>query len=238
VTSERKPKPANSRDDLEAATARVRTGDFEPLEVIIGALSHSSREIRFWAAYHCNQIGCAAAIPALSRLAVKDADSDVRSQALYALADVGRPAVVRVLIGGLRDTDPEPRAAARAGIFRMFGRQMLPLLSEEEDSGEFDPTEAKRIAAWWSEHRSRFDPRLVYAFGQPAGPGAFIRFLKASKVGGGSAMLIALKEWTGQDFDQEPLTKVIAKWEKWWSKNRSSYEPGHRYFYSYKVPTK
>jgi len=39
-----------------------------------------------------------------------------------------------------------------------------------------------------------------------------------------------LHDWTGQDFGESPLSKVLAKWEKWWAENSANYEPGRRYF--------
>ena len=81
-----------------------------------------------------------------------------------------------------------------------------------------------------------FDPALVYALGEPASPGVYIRQLAVTQNAVPNALLNALHDWTGQTFGEAPLPQVRAEWERWWSNNASNYTPGQRYFFGHLVP--
>ena len=227
----------NLRLQLEAALNAAKTGDFSGLDAIVAAVAHEDGEVRIKAAYCCERIGFAAATDPLSRMAAGDPVSDNRNQAIYALASIGRPAVVPPLIACLSDDDPARRDDARTALYRVLGEDALRQLADEDDEGARDDGETARVTAWWDAQSARFDPARVYAFGQLAGPAVFIALLEAAAAALPDAYLDALSDWTGQDFGQTPpLSKVITKWSKWWAANSASFEPGRRYFYSHPVP--
>ena len=232
----RGPNGPNAKRKLEDALALARTGDFSGLDVLVAALASDDAEVRIKAAYYCERIGFPAAIGPLSRMAAEDSESHNRNQAIYALVGVGRPAVVPALVAALNDPDGERREDARTALYRLLGRDVLPLLSDEEWGDGRDPDEAERVAEWWRKAEANFDPGLVYYMGEPASPGLFIEQLKQTQTSLPDALLNPLSDWTGEDFGQQPLPKVISRWEKWWGANREKYVPGRRYFYGHPVP--
>ncbi len=226
----------NPKTRLDGALALAEVGDFAGLDTIIDALASDDAEVRIKAAYCCKRIGFSAAIEPLSHMVADDPVSDNRNQAIFALAGIGRPAVVSALITALADDDAERREDARVALYRVIGKDVLRLLADEDGGSARDPTESRRVAAWWQAQSVRFDLALVYAMGDLASPGVFIRQLRATRTALPDAILNALRDWTGNDFGQSPLPKVIAKWEKWWAKNGTNYEAGRRYFYGHRVP--
>lgn len=225
----------NPKKRLEVALQLAQTGDFSGIDTIVRALAHDDGEVRIEAAFCCQQIGCSAAISPLTRMAISDPLSGNRNQAIYALAAIGRPAVVPAIITALNDEDPERRDDARTALARLFGRGVLPRLADEFDDGDRDE-ERDRVAEWWRVQSGRFDPELVYFMGKPASPGSFIRELMTTKTSLPDAYLSALRDWTGQDFGQAPLSKVVTRWKTWWTRNRRHYEAGRRYYYGHRVP--
>jgi HEAT repeats len=221
---------------LQAALMLAQAGDFSGIDTIVSALANEDGEVRIKAAFYCQRIGCAAAIAPLTRMATSDSLSDNRNQAIYALVGIGRPAGVPAIIAALDDAEPERRDDARTALYRLFGKPVLPVLTDEVDEGGRDEEERAGVAAWWQAQSARFDPELVYFMGKPASPGVFIHELKTTKTLLPDAILGALGDWTGQDFGQAPRSKVTAKWEKWWAADRSHYEAGRRYYYGHRVP--
>lgn len=226
----------NPKTRLDAALALAQAGDFVGLDTIVDALASDDAEVRIKAAYCCERIGFSAAIEPLSHMVTDDPVSDNRNQAIFALVGIGRPVVVPALIAALDDDDDERREDARVALYRVIGKDVLRLLADEDGGGAREPTESDWVAAWWQTQSARFDPALVYAMGELASPGVFIHQLKATRTALPDAILNALHDWTGNNFGQSPLPKVIAKWEKWWAKNSANYEAGRRYFYGHRVP--
>src|SRR5262245_25895757 len=122
----------NLEKRLDVALALAETGDFAGLDTIVDALASDNAEVQIKAAYYCERIGFSAAIEPLSRMAVGDQVSDNRNQAIYALAAIGRPAVVPVLIAALDDADTERRQDARTALYRVVGKGVLPFLADED----------------------------------------------------------------------------------------------------------
>jgi hypothetical protein len=226
----------NAMTRLDAALTLAQAGDFSGFGAVVEALKSHDGEVRIRAAYCCERIGCAAAIDPLSRMVTDDSISDNRNQAMFALVAIGRPSVVPHLIAALNDEEFERREDARVALYRVVGKVMLRVLADEEDGGDRDPDESRKVAAWWTSQSAGFDSALVYALGELAGPRVFIRQLRVKHAPLPDAYLDALRDWTGQDFGQSPLAKVAAKWEKWWAANNGAYEPGRRYFYGHAVP--
>jgi hypothetical protein len=227
------PQKAVREEQLDAAFERAKGGDFGGLDTIAEGLTDEDREIRLRAAWYCQQIGFPAAIGNLARMATGDEASENRNQAIYALAGVGRPAVVSTLISALNDEEPERREDARTALYYVLGKQVMPLLSDEFEE---DPEEASGAADWWKEESGNFDKSQVYFMGEVAGPGSFIEELKVERPAVPDAFLASLNYWTGEDFGEEPFAEVVSKWDEWWDKNRQNYEAGRRYFYGRPVP--
>jgi hypothetical protein len=226
----------NPKARLDAALALAEAGDFSGLQTIVAALASDNHEVRLKAAYLCEQIGFSTAIEPLSRMALNDRQSENRKQAIFALAAIGRPAVVAPLISALDDTRVERRQDARLAQYMVLGRDVLRQLSDEDGGVERDPEEVARISEWWERESGRCDPALVYAMGEPASPGVFIRQLRAADSELPDLYLGALHDWTGEDFGEAPLQRVDARWAKWWAANEARYEPGRRYFHGHRVP--
>jgi hypothetical protein len=128
------------------------------------------------------------------------------------------------------------KATVRAALYQLVGKDVLPLLSDEESGDERDYDESERVAEWWRKTAGNFDSDRVYSMGEPASLGVFIEQLKRTQSSLPDAILNRLSDWMGQDFGQEPLPEVILKWEKWWDANQDKYIPGRRYFYGHPVP--
>jgi HEAT repeat protein len=227
---------SNRKKELESALAQAQQGDFSGLDTIVDALTSENGEVRIKAAYYCQRIGFSAAIEPLSRMALDDPVSDNRNQAIFALVGIGRAGVVPVLISALDDEDVERREDARVALYNVLGKDVLSLLGDEEGGVDRDLAETLRLATWWETHAARFEPERVYSVGELASPGTFIGQLKAAQTSLPDAILDALCDWTGEDFGNAPLKTVITKWERWWSKNSGSYEPGRRHFFGHVVP--
>ncbi len=227
--------PQAIRNRLNAALAQAEQGDFSELAFIVDALTHADASVRLRAAYVCQRIGSASAVAPLSKMATSDPASENRNQAICALATIGALDAVPALIAALDDEDGERREDARAALYQLLGDAVLRLTADEVDGP--DPAERERVADWWQQHEAGFDPALVYAFGEPASPAVFIRRIKSARSMLPDAYLDALRDWTGQDFGQKPLTKTIAKWDAWWEAHAGDYARGRRYFYGRAVPS-
>lgn len=219
---------------MDEALTLAGRGDFSGLAVIAGKLGSADDEVRIRAAYYCSLIGSVAFVKSLTPLAQKDKIAGNRNQAIWALANIGRPQVIPVLINGLKDADPAIRGDARAALYRIAGKEVLKLLADEED--EEDPDEYDRVLAWWDHNSVRFDPGKVFSWGEPSEPAIFIHRLKNPGIGTPDAVLNSLRNWTGENFGDGPLADVIKKWERWCTQHCSTYEPGRRYFHSHLVP--
>lgn len=226
----------NPKQEVNAALERAKAGDFSGLPAIVGALTHDDDGVRIRAAYCCQRIGPPSAIEPLSRMAAGDPVSDNRNQAMFALAAIGRPAVVEPLMAGLEDEDAERRADARVALYQVLGIAALRVTADEEDEGARDEEEPRRVADWWHAQAARFDAARVYAYGEPASPGVFIAQLEAAQSSLPDALLDALRDWTGQEFGEAPLARVTAQWSTWWPANTRAFEAGRRYFYGHPVP--
>lgn len=226
----------NPKQRLDAALTRAQAGDFTMLDIIADGLMSDDAEVRIRAAYCCERIGFASALDRLSQMATGDPVSDNRNQAIWGLVAIGRPGVIPALIVELGDVDDARREDARAALYRMLGREVVPLLADEEGGGEQDWSESRRVSMWWQTRSAGFDAELVYAYGMLASPAVFIQQLTVTISTLPDAILGALHDWTGEDFGQSPLPKVIAAWESWWMRNATKYEAGRRYFYSHRVP--
>lgn len=226
----------NPQTRLEVALELAKAGNFVGIDTIIDALASGNEEVRSKAAYYCARIGFSTAIEPLSYMVAHDSMSDNRNQAIFALVGIGRPAVVPALIAALDDEEDDRREDARVALYRVVGKDILQLLADDDGGDARDPAESGQVAAWWQTQSARFDPALVYAMGELASPGLFIRQLKTTRTSLPDAILNALHDWTGNDLGQSPLPEVIAKWEKWWTKNDVNYEEGRRYFYGHPVP--
>jgi hypothetical protein len=218
------------------AIARAQTGDFSGWVAVQEALASPIVELRTEAAGVCERIGFSAAVEPLSRMATSDPDTDARNQAIYALVAVGRTAAVPPLIAVLDDPDYERRQDSRTALYRVLGRDVFSVLADEDGGPDPDSEESGRVTKWWQSRKNRYQADRVYAFGELASPAVFIEEIKKVPVPLPDAHLNALRDWTGQDFGQTPLRKVIHKWEKWWAEHRDRYEPGRRYFYGHSVP--
>ena len=222
-------------NEIDAAILQAESGDFGSLGTILSGLEDDDPELRMKAAYACKRIGFHSAIDPLANMASSDYESENRIQAIYALGACGTPAVVPPLIAALSDGDQNCREAARTALFQVLGPKVRSQFSDEEEGGP-DPSESTRLSEWWQKNEARLDPGFAYTKGALASPGAFIRELKATKTALPDAIYAALHDWTGQDFGKTPKPKVIAKWDKWWSENRSRFQPGHRYFHGHLIP--
>lgn len=227
----------NPKQQVNAALERAKTGDFSGLPAVVTALTHEDDGVRIRAAYVCQRIGPTIAVEPLSHMARRDPVSDNRNQAIYALASIGRPAVVPVLIAALADEDAARRDDVRTALYQVLGTELLSVVSDDENGGERDEDEVARVSGWWEAQSAQFDATRVYAFGQLAGPAIFISQLGAATSPLPDAYLDALRDWTGQEFGQTPLSKVKRQWEKWWATNRDQFEAGRRYFFGRVVPS-
>lgn len=225
---------ANPLNALQGVVADAQAGVFSGFDMIIHALLHDDREVRLDAAYCCKRIGFSAALDPLCRMAHSDSASENRAQAIYGLGGIGRPSAIPAIVRALGDEEDECREAARTVLYRMVGADVLPLVGDEGD--ELDPAEPARVGQWWAAHSQRFDSARVYAMGELAGPHVFIRRIKETATPLPDAYLNLLRDWTGQDFGEAPLPRVIEQWENWWVRNKLSYEPGRRYFFGHRVP--
>jgi hypothetical protein len=230
------PTEGDGKQALDDAIARAQTGDFSGWDTIREALESPDTEVRTAAAGACERIGFSAAVELLSRMATSDRDTDARNQAIYALVAVGKPAVVPVLIAVLEDEEHERRQDSRTALYRVLGKDVFSVLADEDGGPDPDPEESGRVTRWWQSRKDRYQADRVYAFGELASPAVFIEEVKKVPVPLPDAHLNALRDWTGQDFGQTPIRKVIQKWEKWWAEHRDRYEPGRRYFYGHSVP--
>ena len=167
--------------ELRQAVERARAGDLGGVPAILEGLGDTDNDVRLRAAYCCQQIGFSTAIESLSRMAVGDTVSDNRSQAIVALAAIGRPAVVPALIAALNDSEVAGRGNARASLYEVLGEEVLTLLADEDFGENEDPEESAKVGAWWKTASARFDPASVYAIGELAHPSVFVRLLKASR---------------------------------------------------------
>jgi hypothetical protein len=226
----------NLGERLDAALALAKTGDFSGLPAIVDCLGNKNHEIRIKAAGVCEHIGFTSAVESLVQMATGDPVSDNRNQAIWALVGVGRPTVINGIIETLKDIKAERREDGRTALYRIFGKQILSQLADEDGGAAPDPQEYGRVTKWWEAHSKRFDPAMCYSFGELAGPGVFIRQLRTTQDDLPDAILDALTDWTGSDFGQLPLQKVVVKWEKWWSEEGARFGIGNRYFYGYPVP--
>jgi hypothetical protein len=227
---------ANRKRRIEAALGLARSGHFQGLDVIVQCLSDADEEVRLDAADASMHIGFTAALDPLSAMIRADPMSDNRSQAIYALVGLGRPAVVPVLVGALGDDDIKRRQDARAALYRVLGREVVPLLGDEDGGENRDPDEIPRTLAWWETQAQNFRAEWSYVQGKPGSPGALIEALKASPSEWPDAILNALEDWTGRNLGERPLSEIVADWERWWTDHRDEYELGRRYFYGYRVP--
>jgi len=218
---------------LDTAFEQAKRGDFDKAGTIVAYLTDKNPEIRVKAAWYSQQIGIPSAIKNLANMAIKDPISDNRNQAIHALAGVGRPEVIPTLIAALNDEDDERRSDARTALYHLLGKQVLPLLADEF---ERDSDEARRLANWWEERSGNFNNSWVYFMGEAVTPESFIKELKVKRPAIPDQILFALRDWTGEDFGQEPIAKVISKWEKWWGNHKQEYIVGRRYFYGHLVP--
>jgi HEAT repeat protein len=219
---------------LAASVAHAQVGVFTGFDSILRALEHLDDAVRLRAAACCQHIGFYKAVDPLARMAYSDSDSANRAQAVYALGGIGKPAVIPPIVAVLADEEDECREAARTVLFRMLGSlELLALFGDEGDS--LDPDERMRVEKWWKDHAKSFDRARVYAMGKLASPAVFIEHLKEATISLPDAYLTQLRDWTGQDFGESPLRKVIERWENWWSKNKERYEPGRRYFYGHRI---
>lgn len=225
---------AEAASAIEATIAFAIRGDFSRLEVITRALVHPERGIRLDAAYACKRIGFSSAFGELRRMALADAASENRAQALYALGGIGRPSAIPTIAEGLGDTENEVREAARTVLYRMMGMEVLPLLGDEGD--DLDPDEPKLVEQWWSIRAPFFEPDRVYALGEFASPEIFIRRLEEAVGIVPGEYLDLLRDWTGVDFGSSPMPEVIEKWTEWWKQNQGTYLVGRRYFHGWLVP--
>lgn len=220
---------------LQAAVVSAKAGNFGDLRVIVECLKHPDHEVRMEAAYCCEQIGFPGAIDGADEMALHDPASDNRNQAIYALAAIGLPKVIPILVAALNDDDESRWSDAQTALYRILGKQVLPLLPDDRETAR-DRDQAKRISAWWEERSKRFKSDHVYYMGELASPGSFIQQLKVTNTVLPDAILDPLRDWTGQDFGQQPLSEVVSKWEEWWRQNSGNYVPGRRYYYSHLVP--
>lgn len=226
----------DSEQPVLDAEARAQSGDFSQLPAVIRAIGSANPDVRLRAAYVAGRIGTPQAIDALKAMAVRDEVSANRNQAIFALAAIGRPAVVPALIDALHDPDVERRMDARIALFQLLGPDVFkPMVEEDQDEGP-DLEEIDRVTRWWSERSMAFDPARVYAFGVPATPGVFIEQAAAADSELPDAYLNALTDWTGEDFGQAPLSRVLTQWRRWWMAERSKFEPGRRYFFGHPLP--
>jgi len=222
--------------ELRQAVERARAGDLGGVPAILEGLGDTDNDVRLRAAYCCQQIGFSTAIESLSRMAVGDTVSDNRSQAIVALAAIGRPAVVPALIAALNDSEVAGRGNARASLYEVLGEEVLTLLADEDFGENEDPEESAKVGAWWKTASARFDPASVYAIGELAHPSVFVRLLKASRGDLPDGVLNNLRNWTGQDFGRRPRLKALRGWERWLAANGGVYRAGRRYFYGREVP--
>lgn len=221
------------RKRLTAALTLAERGDFSGLSVIEKELDNADGRVRLQAAACCEKVGFPSAADRLMEMATSDSETDNRNVAMYALVAIGLPKVVSALIAALDDEDPDRRDDARAALYQILGRDVLPLTA---DGMEADPEERARVASWWGTRRSKLDPDRAYGYGELASPGVFIAQLQAVKSGVPDVLLNALRNWTGQDFGDKPLSKVRAQWKQWWEANASRYEAGRRTFHGHRVP--
>ncbi len=223
---------------LDEAFRLAESGDFSGLPVLIEGLRSENHDVRIRAAWLSGRIGSRQATEAVADMARNDPVSANRNQAIFALAGIGRPAVVPVLAEALSDPDRDRRNDARTALYRLLGRGVTRLLADEDGQDHADPEEPGRVMDWWREQSGQFDPERVYFMAEPASPGVFIGQLEARRHDVvPDAILNALNDWTGQDFGRRlPLPGVIRKWQSWWSANHEHYEAGRRYFHGYPVP--
>jgi hypothetical protein len=222
--------------DVRDAEARAKTGDFSGLPLIVEAIGSDNPDVRLRAAYVAGRIGAPRAIHRLAHMALHDPVSANRNQAMFSLSAIGRPAVVPPLIEAVGDEDVERRMDARIALYQMLGPDVFaPMVEEDQNEGP-DPDEIARLREWWAERAPRFDPDRVYAFGVLASPEIFIVQTTTAQSEMPDAYLNLLTDWTGQDFGQEPLSKVLPRWTKWWSAAERHYEPGRRYFFGHPLP--
>lgn len=226
------------KHELDDAFMLAESGDFSGLPVLVGALRSENEDARIRAAWLSGRIGSPHAMAALADMARHDPVSVIRNQAIFALAGIGRPAVVAVLAAALGDPVRDRRDDARTALYRLLGRGVIRLFAHEDANEHADPHEPVRVMAWWREHSGQFDPERVYFMAEPASPGVFIDRIEGRRHDVvPDAILNALSDWTGQDFGQRlPLAGTIRKWQTWWSANREHYEAGRRYFHGHLVP--
>jgi hypothetical protein len=228
--------PSHASQAILDAEAKAKTGDFSGLPAVIAGLAHENPDVRLRAAYVAGRIGWPQTIDQLSEMALQDNVSDNRSQAILSFAGIGRPTVVPALIEALNNDEVERRMDARITLYRVLGADVFDPLADEDESEGPDEKEVISITTWWQERMSRFDTNRVYAFGMLASPGVFVQQLETAESLLPDAYLHALTDWTGQEFGQSPLPKLIAQWKQWWSAHQHEYETGRRYYYGYPVP--
>lgn len=225
------------RSDLDEVLAAARTGDFGGLDVLVAALRSPDQDVRLRAAYFCDRIGPADAVPVLCTLARDDSSPAVRNQALAALAATGLVGAVPALIDVLGDDDPELREDAEAALYVLIGDEVPALLRRAHDNDEPDAGQQDRLRAWWTERAPDFDPGTVYRAGLPAGPTALVDQLEDLAAVPQDSVTAALLDWTGVEFPGSRVS-VNRRWRAWLREYGDAYVPGRRYFAGHRVPVR
>ena len=215
-------------EQIDAAHALAQKGDFDGRTVLLSSLQHLDPEVRLRATVVLQEIGPAWAIDAVGGVALEDERSYVRNQAIFALMDIWRPAVVPWLIGVLDDEDSERREDARVALYEVLGDD-VPVAADIDEEGE-----PEQVKSWWRRVSETFDQGCCYYRGNPISLGEWIASL-GNSAAHRSWVLTRLGWWTGKDLGPSSSHDVAERWQRWWKENPTRFKRGRRYFHGFEV---
>jgi hypothetical protein len=216
---------------LEAAETIAQQGIFEGRTAILNALGNEDPEVRIRSVILAGHIGARWAIAPTAQL-LRDEESSVRGEAIQALLNISRAAVVPWLIEALGDEEEERREDASVSLFQLIGDD-VPIQAGIGD--EDRDVESTRVREWWQSASAGYSPDLCYYRGRLLSLDEWIARLKSPSVAHQRWVLYRLLWWTGQDFGSDPSAKLARQWAAWWKTNSQRFQTGYRYFYGHLV---
>ena len=217
----------NWRNRLNAAFALAKSGLVEETRTVYlnalksevdGELEKSIGDLA--------KIGASWAVDSLGDLLANE-DSNLRWQAIVALADIARARVARWLILALQDEDDERCEDARAALKNLFGDDVPTAESSFVERGN----EYERVTQWWQANSSRFHIDTCYQKGKLLSLRDWIVQLKGSPEWQIVWLTNRLLDWTGVELGPNSEPALAERWQQWWQKNSHFYTPGVRYFW-------
>lgn len=212
---------------LNTAISNLQNGKHVDEAIFLKLLKSKNSQIRLETACFLGQLGASWVVNPLGEL-IFDIETEVRNEAIFALAETCRPLAAKCLIEALKDTDLERREDARTALAILLGSNIADsfnvILSGEE--------EANQVGSWWQANIQKFDFSLCYAWGKVVNLEDWIIRLQNSPTEVAKWLLERLFLWTGMKFGDNPSTDVAKKWLMWWENNRKKYQEGKRYYFS------